>query len=153
MLYKNLDKVLRRYCDDLEDQLKDFFSKSRSSGNLMDSISCSVTKLGVGWEVEIDMAAYAQYVIDGRKPGKFPPVNNILKWIKQKPILPRARNGKLPTQEQLAFMIGRKIAKKGIKGKEAEFDSIIDNINDEWAPKIASALGKVIVVELVSILD
>ncbi len=62
---------------------------------------------------------YWKYVNYGRKPGSFPPVNKIKQWIKQKPV--RLRNSKgsyISTTEQginqLAYLIGRKIKRKGI---------------------------------------
>jgi hypothetical protein len=41
---------------------------------------------------------YWKYVEDGRKSGKYPPLETIKKWIEVKPVLPRPlANGKLPT--------------------------------------------------------
>lgn len=48
--------------------------------------------------------------VDGRKPGKFPPPEDILSWIKRKGIQPR--NPK-QTQEDLVYPFSRKIAMQG----------------------------------------
>lgn len=63
--------------------------------------------------VQVLMPSYAEFVDRGRKAGKFPPIKSILKWIREKNIkVPNAY-----TLEQFAFLIGRKIEKKGTKGK------------------------------------
>lgn len=67
---------------------------------------------------------YFQYAENGRKAGKMPPVNEILKWIQIKHLVPSTRNGKVPTTNQLAFAISKKIAEKGTKGKHLLQDTI-----------------------------
>ena len=64
--------------------------------------------------ISLNLQYYWKYVEDGTKP-HFPPVEDILQWIKVKPVLPRKNNGKLPTQKQLAYLISRKISKVGTK--------------------------------------
>ena len=51
---------------------------------------------------------YGQQLITGRKPGKFPPIKSIQQWIEAKGLT----LNKI-TKEGLAFVIARKIAKKG----------------------------------------
>lgn len=46
----------------------------------------------------------------GRRPGKFPPLDDILNWIREKGITPRDNK---TTERQLAFLFARKIAEKG----------------------------------------
>ena len=48
-------------------------------------------------------------------PAHFPPTSAIEEWIRIKPVIPEQRNGKLPTQKQLAFLIARSIHEKGIE--------------------------------------
>ena len=87
----------------------------KATGNLINSIRGYVEYKGTILSVVIDVADYWRYVEYGRKPGKFPPIDKIRQWTKVKPVLPRpGKNGKLPTENQLAFLIARKIAKKGI---------------------------------------
>ena len=76
-----------------------------------------------------NMPEYWKYVEYGRKPGKFPPIDKIRQWIKVKPVLPRpGKNGKLPTENQLAFLIARKIAKKGIPATHS-LSKTVNNFN------------------------
>lgn len=46
----------------------------------------------------------------GRKPGKFPPISDILDWIRIKGIQPRDNK---TTTNQLAYLFARKIAERG----------------------------------------
>lgn len=48
-------------------------------------------------------------------PAHFPPTSAIEEWIRIKPVIPDQRNGKLPTQKQLAFLIARSIYNQGIE--------------------------------------
>lgn len=88
---------------------------SNASGKLSQSIKGKVKQNGKWLEVSISLEDYWKYIEYGTKP-HFPPVDKIKEWIRVKPILPRPlSNGKLPTNDQLAFLIGRKISKVGTK--------------------------------------
>ena len=73
---------------------------------------------GTLFEVIFVLEDYWWYVENGRRAGKFPPPDAIKKWIRVKPVVPRAFKGKVPTTNQLAYLIGRKIATKGIAPKK-----------------------------------
>ena len=91
---------------------------------------------------------YWKVVENGRRPGKFPPIKNIKDWIEVKPIIPDARNGYIPTTDQLAFMIARKIKDKGIPGKKvlertlesSDFDDIVKQIELELLRQLKQQL-------------
>ena len=87
-----------------------------SSGKLVSSIKGEIEYDGRYFSVELNTADYFKYVNEGRKAGKFPPLNAIRQWITVKGILPRPYKGRLPTTNQLAYLIGRKISKQGIQG-------------------------------------
>ena len=98
-----------------------------------------------GYHITITLPEYAAYLNDGTKP-HWPPVDKIREWIKVKPVLPRpGRNGKLPSTEQLAYLIGRKISKVGTKPTK-----IIDRtINDfDLINKLVSHLEQELAKEL-----
>jgi len=84
---------------------------------------------------------------NGRKPGKQPPVDAILDWMRIKPIKLRDKESgkfKKPTEalkRQVAFLIARKIGKQGIKGWHA-FDYAMENIWDEYESKVVAAYQK-----------
>lgn len=89
----------------------------RSSGNLIRSIQ-PLNSETEGRKVtgSMSLASYWKYVENGRKAGKWPPYNAILKWVTEKPVVSRAgKGGRIPTEKQLAFLIQRKIGLEGIK--------------------------------------
>lgn len=99
---------------------------SNASGKLSKSIKGKVKQSGKWLEVSISLEDYWKYIEYGTRP-HFPPINAIKQWIKVKPILPRPlSNGKLPTTDQLAFLIARKISKVGTKSQPFLQKSITD---------------------------
>lgn len=90
---------------------------TNASGDLSKSIKGIVKFDGKYVTVSIRLNEYWKYIENGTKP-HFPPVDAIKKWISVKPVLPRPlKSGKLPTDNQLAYLIGRKISKVGTKAK------------------------------------
>lgn len=89
------------------------------------------------YQIIVNIEDYWVNVEDGRRKGTFPPVDAIRTWINEKPIniqqtvLPSGKKV-LPTPDQVAFLIGRKIFRDGIPERpymaeaEAEADEKID---------------------------
>ena len=100
---------------ELKNRLK--ANDSYASGNLSNSIRGVVKQNGKYIVISIQLNEYWKFIENGTKP-HWPPVDAIKKWISVKPILPRPlKSGKLPTTDQLAYLIGRKISKVGTKAK------------------------------------
>lgn len=140
--FKNLEKALKDYADAIRDQYKDNLERDnrRATGNLITSINSKIEVNGNEFEIQLQLADYWYYVENGRGAGGFPPINKILEWIRVKPILPHPDSrGKLPTEKQLAFLIGRKIANEGYEGSndlgdalnEVDYDTIIEEALDK----------------------
>lgn len=113
----SLRKVLEEYGEYFIQQARNDLGQNHSyaSGKLGDTMETDVQIYDGHFEVNIILQDYWKYVENGRKPGKFPPPNKIKEWIRIKPVVPYpGKNGKLPTTDQLAFLIGRKIATEGI---------------------------------------
>jgi len=111
-----------------------------ATGALLNSVEVHVDHDGTAYEVKLDLADYWRYVEMDTEP-HWPPPSAILKWIQAKPVLPRPmKNGKLPTPQQLAFLIGRKIAVFGTKGQPDLTDSVED-MNKAFQERIAAALA------------
>ncbi len=89
----------------------------RSSGNLIRSIQPVNSEMeGSRITGAMSLASYWKYVENGRRAGKWPPYDAILRWVTEKPVIPRAgKGGRIPTDKQLAFLIQRKIGLEGIK--------------------------------------
>ena len=93
------------------------------------------------FEVHFDLPSYFQFAENGRRPGKFPPPDAILKWVQFKRIVPRpGRDGKVPSTNQLVYLISRKIATKGTEGKHL-FEKTLDDPNlDNLADKLVELI-------------
>ena len=84
---------------------------------------------GYLFELYFNLPDYWWYAENGRRPGKFPPPDAILKWIQFKRLVPRpGRDGKVPSTNQLVYLISRKIALHGTEGKHL-FEKTLDDPN------------------------
>ena len=113
-----IDNRVFEICQSITQAIKDTISKKRldATGNLSNSIETHFDIEGETYSVIIELADYWKYVEDGRGPGKFPPPDQIKDWIRFKRIVPSAQSSrKVPSTEQLAYLIGRKIATQGTK--------------------------------------
>ena len=124
--------TIQNIINEFTDTLKSVISSngSNASGTLSKSITGIVKMNDKYLTVSISLEAYWKYIEYGTNP-HFPPVDKIREWVRVKPVLPRPlASGKLPTENQLAFLIGRKISKFGTKPKpflnntKEEFDLV-----------------------------
>ena len=96
------------------------------------------------FEIAFDLPPYFHFAENGRRPGKFPPPDAILKWVQFKRLVPRpGRDGKVPSTNQLVYLISRKIATKGTEGKHL-FEKTLD---DPDLDNLADKLVKLITAE------
>lgn len=93
------------------------------------------------FEIAFDLPQYFPFAENGRRPGKFPPPDAILKWVQFKRLVPRpGRDGKVPSTNQLVYLISRKIATKGTEGKHL-FEKTLDDPNlDNLADKLVELI-------------
>jgi hypothetical protein len=127
------------------------FTNAVASGTLEKSLKYRLQIKGQNINVSVYAKGKAsQYFLareNGRKPGKQPPVDAILEWMRIKPIKLRDKESgkfKKPTEalkRQVAFLIARKIGRDGIKGWKA-FDYAYENIWDEYESKVVAAYAK-----------
>lgn len=113
-----------------------------ASGDLLNNIEYEVTRGDFTYTIYVKMKDYWYYVENGRKAGKWPPIQNILDWIKIKPVLPRPNaEGKLPTPQQLAFLIARKIGEEGTQGTH-DLRKATDTIWDTFEDRLYEAIDE-----------
>lgn len=111
-----------------------------ASGDLLNNIEYEITRGDFTYTIYVKMKDYWYYVENGRKAGKWPPIQNILDWIKIKPVLPRPNaEGKLPTPQQLAFLIARKIGEEGTEGTQ-DLRKATDTIWDTFEDRLYEAI-------------
>ena len=108
-MYEHTIEVLNNYGRRVIDLYRSNLSNSghNATGKLSSTASFNVEVSSEDINVTIHLEDYYKYIEEGRRPGSFPPVDAILSWIQAKHIMPREINGKLPTEQQLAFLIGR----------------------------------------------
>lgn len=110
----NIQQLLQQFIQAVRDDLKQ--QNINASSKLSQSLKSVVKQKGKWIEISISLEDYWKYIEYGTRP-HFPPIQAIRKWIDVKPVLPRPMKGKLPTRDQLAFLIARKISKVGTRPK------------------------------------
>lgn len=152
--YAELEKVLWQLAEDFRAGYRDKLERdgnytrdipNKYDQRLMDipPEALHVEREADGYTVSIDLNDYWKYVENDTRP-HWPPRDAILNWVRIKPCIPRPDNkGRIPTQEQLAFLVSRKIARVGTKGNHA-FAKTQDALLGFYIPKIEEALGNVL---------
>lgn len=139
--FTNVSRVLKEYGQAVADLYKDRLADKdvNASNALTNSVRYIVRKQGRNFDVSISLLDYWKYIEYGRKPGKFPPPDVIREWVKVKPVVPRPIDGITPTNNQLAYLIGRKIAREGIAPRPILKESI-QHVNAYYEQAIEQAL-------------
>lgn len=138
-----IKEITNLFAAALKDRLEE--NGSNATHQLSNSIKDIVKFDGKYLTVSIQLEDYYKYVENGRKAGKFPPVEKIKEWIKVKPVLPYTKGKRLPTENQLAYLIGRKIEKDGTRANPF----LVPTIKDfKLFDKIRAALFSMITDEI-----
>lgn len=138
-----LEQVLRELGEDVrQGYMEQLLQHDRkATGALLDSVTAIVDVQGDVYEVKLQLADYWKYVEEGTAP-HWPPRSAILKWIKAKPVIPRPDSkGRIPSQESLAYLISRKIARVGTEGSH-DLQKTLDAIMPVWDEKLRLALAR-----------
>lgn len=149
MEWRNLKEALETYGQVLEEQYREQIASTGAfaSGKLFDSVHHIVTVDDHTIDLSLSLEDYWKYVEEGRGPGKFPPLDKIEEWIRIKPVAPYPDSqGRVPSNKQLAFLIGRKIAEEGTEGRHL-LDNAIESTQD-WMEIIEQAISKDIEMEI-----
>lgn len=135
--------ALQDLAGDVEKNYKEHLEQSDrvASGDLLRSISTEIEVKGTRYIVWLNLADYWKYVEWDTKP-HWPPPDAIRRWIFIKPVIPRPlANGKLPTAEQLTFLISRKIATEGTKGSH-DLKRTLDAVLPAYEERLLEALHR-----------
>lgn len=144
MKFSRTEALLNSFAQTIVNRYRDKISEY-ASGKLYKTIDYSITSQNDSYLVTINLEEYWKFIEKGRRAGaKMPPVSAIENWIKVRKILPRPvtlKSGKqrVPTVQQLAYVIARSIAKKGIKPRQFMRESIEDTMND-FNSKLSAAV-------------
>lgn len=155
LTFPHLMEVLQEYGEKARNLYQDklILADKIASGDLLNSCEFIVKQDGQSFSVILSLEEYWKFVEGGAKgtessppnavyPAHFPPVSALMKWIRIKPVIPRPLvNGKLPSQQQLAFLIGRGIEQEGIDPVPAMKETS-EEIYREFSRKIQAAFLK-----------
>lgn len=133
-----LEELGREVAEQYKNNLRESGHATRPD-HLINSITTAVVVDDKAYKVVMQLNDYWKYLENGTEP-HWPPVDAIRSWISYKPVLPRpGRDGRLPTPNQLAFLIGRKIAREGTTGTH-DFEEARDETVARWEQRIRAAL-------------
>lgn len=153
-LFPNLVEVLEAYGKTLVERYRQGLEDGDhiASGNLYRNVRSEVVLNGQSFIVEFIMPDYGEYLEQGTKP-HFPPINQILNWIRVKRIAPRQDSqGRLPTEKQLAYLIARKISEDGTK-RTGIYEKANELTYREWNKLIDEAINMDLELNLEEILQ
>ena len=144
MKFSRTEALLNSFAQTIVNRYKDKISEY-ASGKLYKSIDYTITSKSDSYLVTINLEEYWKFIEKGRRAGaKIPPVSAIENWIKIRKIIPRPvtlKSGKqrVPTVQQLAYVIARSIARKGIAPRPFMRETIEDTMND-FKSKLTAAV-------------
>ena len=152
MKFSRTEALLNSFAQTIVNRYKDKISEY-ASGKLYKTIDYSITAQNDSYLVTINLEEYWKVIEKGRRAGaKMPPISAIEKWIKVRKILPRPvtlKSGKqrVPTVQQLAYVIARSISRKGIAARPFMRESINQTI-DDFKSKLSSAVREDVIDNL-----
>ena len=138
-IFEGLQEAGQRIIDKMVDSL--FEQQAVVTGKLARSIESTVTEKDGNYSLAISMENYGIYVDEGseRGPGKPPPVQAIVDWIKRKGISPPQGM----TTKTYAFIIARSIGKKGQRFKQPKpfITPSVEFVANSYLPKVLEDAG------------
>ena len=144
LTFNNLQQVLDDFTKDVAETYRGLLLRDgkNATGELISSIKPMTPELVDGtFQCSLSLAPHWKYVENGRKAGKFPPMDNIVDWVKVKPQLarPNRLDRKEISQKQLACLVARKIATKGIQPGN-QLEEAMDIVYTRWKDRIDAAI-------------
>lgn len=134
---------LQEYAAEVERVYKESLTDSDhiASRDLYNSISTTVEVDGQAYYVRMTLEDYWKYIEEGTRP-HWPPPSALLRWIEVKPVIPRPDGrGRIPTPQQLAYLIGRKIAREGTEGTH-DLARTVEEVNLQFEQRLQDALAQ-----------
>jgi len=123
-------------------------NKTNATSSLSQSIEPQIKGTQSGYRLTVLMEDYWQYVEDGRRAGKMPPIKNIYEWIQNKrPMQQKIAQSpdRIAATKSLAYVIARKIGQKGTKAQPFVTPSLkkvtTETLGQRIAQYIADTLG------------
>ena len=122
-------------------------SKPYASGRLYKEIDVKFTDAGQleTPELILEMPIEGEFVSEGRRPGRYPPVGPIDKWVRQKQAIKGIRDakGRFIPRKTLVYLIRRSIGKYGYGGNDfinKAYNNIQQQILEQYGDYVAGYL-------------
>lgn len=131
-ILRGIDTELHRIGNDMERDVVNYIESNRLEieGDLKKGINFQVDYAGGSFTLRFGGSAIHTYFVEeGRRAGKFPPVDAMRRWVYRKLNI----TGK--ERERVAFLVGRKIKRKGTKAHRM--------IHATWRDHQASLQGRI----------
>lgn len=150
-----LVKVLQELGEDVRSGYVDTLVRNghpTQENTLASTVRSLVEVNGTTYSVVLELQEYWQYVEDDTRP-HWPPRDAILHWVHIKPVIPRPdENGNLPSPEQLAFLISRKISREGTTGTH-DLQKAKDAIIPYYEERILAELDRTVLDYIAKIVE
>lgn len=153
--FPHLLKCLETYAIEARNKYQDKLIENDrfASGRLLNSVEYITEINGNTYEIYLKLEDYWKFVeegVNGTEHSQGSPfsfksdrinVSAVLDWIRVKPILPKPRDGRLPTPLSLAFALATTIAREGLEGSH-DLEETLEEMNLRYERKIAEALDE-----------
>ena len=130
-----IENTLNDFGRQLVNSLKSSLQNAKPGASLDNDIDFTLQTNGDAYNLQLSLPSYYKWIDGGRKPGRFPSPQVLTNWINNKGLKLsskkiRASSSKTlsPQNENksLAFLIGRKIATKGISATNF-YSNVVNN--------------------------
>lgn len=127
----NTKMVLQKWGDEVISSMRDILISENkvASGKLINSLRYVITFNGQDLDIDFEMEDYGQYVDKGRKPGKFPNIGALSKWV-----------GIRGLPKSSIYPIAKKIKEEGIEPTPF-FESTIQNNQNKLIADLSEAFA------------
>lgn len=152
-----VNKVMGGWAQQAKENLKK--DNKNASFSLSQSIRVETKIFNTSVQFSFIMEDYWPFVDKGRGPGKQPPPEPIIEWVRTKSSFKAkagltAGNKSLASRtKSLAFLIGRKIGREGTKGNNFYSDVVNDQSIDALQKQLSRELRKDVEVSVKTIAD
>lgn len=141
---KNVKRVLEIYAERFERVYTDKFLENYYP-EFINGITTTTYIKQNEYGITMKLADYWKWIENGRGPGKFPPVDRMISWVERKIPSPTpiqtASGTRIPTPNQLAFLVGRKISREGVEGKHY-LSETIEELSESFLNDIKEAIAE-----------
>ena len=135
-----IEQVLQRYGEDFIKELRRNIVAQGgvATGTMLNDSRCEVETNPDGYTLVLWSPDYLKWWDQGTYP-HWAPIQPLRDWVQAKGIQPEERNGKLPTVEQLPYLIQHGIAENGTPAHHV-VNAVAELCYAKWEDELVSAM-------------